>query len=50
MLYVKNCFVGNMMVVIDNGFGGVIFYEVCGYFLEVILVVKGNFVFVDKLG
>ncbi|EGT3848673.1 TldD/PmbA family protein [Clostridioides difficile] len=50
MLHAKNCPAGNMMVAIDNGFGGVIFHEACGHSLEATSVAKGNSVFADKLG
>lgn len=50
MLNAKNCPAGNMMVAIDNGFGGVIFHEACGHSLEATAVAKGNSVFADKLG
>ncbi|MEG1311263.1 MAG: TldD/PmbA family protein [Romboutsia sp.] len=49
MLNAKNCPAGNMMVAIDNGFGGVIFHEACGHSLEATAVAKGNSVFADKL-
>jgi len=41
---------GKMPVVIDNGFGGVIFHEACGHSLETTSVAKGASVFADKLG
>ena len=50
MLNAKNCPAGNMMVAIDNGFGGVIFHEACGHSLEATSVAKGNSVFAGKLG
>lgn len=50
MLNARNCPAGNMMVAIDNGFGGVIFHEACGHSLEATSVAKGNSVFSDKLG
>ncbi|MGG7176986.1 TldD/PmbA family protein [Clostridium paraputrificum] len=50
MLHAKNCPAGNMMVAIDNGFGGVIFHEACGHSLEATAVAKGNSVFANKLG
>lgn len=50
MLHAKNCPAGNMPVVIDNGFGGVIFHEACGHSLEASAVAKGNSVFANKLG
>ena len=50
MLHAKNCPAGNMTVVIDNGFGGVIFHEACGHALEATSVAKGNSVFANRLG
>jgi TldD protein len=50
MLHAKNCPAGNTTVVIDNGFGGVIFHEACGHSLEASAVAKGNSVFANKLG
>ncbi len=41
---------GKFPVVIDNGFGGVIFHEACGHSLETTSVAKGASVFADKLG
>ncbi len=37
-------------VVLDNGFGGVIFHEACGHGLETTSVANGASVFCDKLG
>lgn len=50
MLHAKDCPSGEMTVVIDNGFGGVIFHEACGHSLEATSVAKGNSVFCGKLG
>lgn len=44
------CPSGKMPVVIDNGFGGVIFHEACGHGLEATSVAKGTSVFTDKIG
>lgn len=44
------CPAGEMPVVIDNGFGGVIFHEACGHLLETTSVAKKASVFHDKLG
>ncbi len=41
---------GRMPVIIDNGFGGVIFHEACGHSLEATSVAKKTSVFADKLG
>jgi Predicted Zn-dependent proteases and their inactivated homologs len=41
---------GEMPVVIDNGFGGVIFHEASGHGLETTAVAKGASVFNGKLG
>lgn len=41
---------GTMPVVIENGFGGVIFHEACGHLLETTSVAKGASIFGDKLG
>lgn len=41
---------GEMPVVIDNSFGGVIFHEACGHGLETTAVAKNASVFCGKLG
>ena len=41
---------GKMPVIIDNGFGGVIFHEACGHGLEATSVAKGNSIFTGKIG
>lgn len=41
---------GEMPVIIDNGFGGVIFHEACGHGLETTAVAKEASVFCGKLG
>lgn len=41
---------GVMPVVLDNGFGGVIFHEACGHSLEATSVAFGNSEFTGKLG
>jgi TldD protein len=50
MLHAEMCPSGVMPVVIDNGFGGVIFHEACGHSLEATSVAKGHSVFSNKLG
>ena len=50
MLHAAECPAGVMPVVIDNGFGGVIFHEACGHSLEATSVAFGMSVFCDKLG
>lgn len=44
------CPAANMPVVIDNGFGGVIFHEACGHLLETTSVEKKSSVMWDKKG
>jgi len=41
---------GTMPVVIDNGFGGVIFHEACGHGLEATSVAKNLSVFANRIG
>lgn len=41
---------GSMPVIIENGFGGVIFHEACGHSLEATGVAKGMSVFAGKKG
>lgn len=50
MVQAKHCPSGRMPVIIDNGFGGVIFHEACGHGLEATAVAKNNSVFANKLG
>ncbi|MDO4565034.1 MAG: TldD/PmbA family protein [Clostridia bacterium] len=50
MLSGKECPAGNVPVVIDGGFGGVIFHEACGHSLEATSVSLGNSEFCGKLG
>lgn len=50
MLHAPVCPAGVMPVVIDNGFGGVIFHEACGHSLEATSVGIGMSEFCGKLG
>lgn len=50
MLGAGQCPSGKMTVVIDNGFGGVIFHEACGHSLEATAVARDASVFAGKLG
>ncbi len=50
MLGAQLCPAGRMPVVIDNGFGGVIFHEACGHGLEAAAVARNASVFAGKLG
>lgn len=50
MLGAKPCPAGRMPVVIDNGFGGVIFHEACGHSLEATAVARNASVFAGKMG
>lgn len=50
MFEAEECPSGTMDVIIDNGFGGVIFHEACGHALEATSVAKNQSVFAGKLG
>jgi len=50
MLDAQLCPSGRMPVIIDNGFGGVIFHEACGHSLEATSVAIKSSVFSDSLG
>lgn len=50
MLHAPDCPAGRLPVVIDGGFGGVIFHEACGHSLEATSVSRGNSEFCGKLG
>lgn len=49
MLKADLCPSGRMPVVIDNGFGGVIFHEACAHSLEASSIAKKTSTFVDKI-
>lgn len=50
LLFADECPSGTMPVIIDSGFGGVIFHEACGHALEASSVAKGQSVFCGKIG
>ena len=50
MLHAPVCPAGVYPVVIDSGFGGVIFHEACGHSLESTSVGRGNSEFCGKIG
>ncbi len=50
MLHAAECPAGRIPVVIDGGFGGVIFHEACGHSLEATSVARGNSEFCGRLG
>ncbi len=50
MIHAEYCPSGQMPVIIDNGFGGVIFHEACGHGLEATSVSKGTSVYTGKMG
>ena len=50
MLCAEECPSGKMPVIMDNGFGGVIFHEACGHGLEAVAIAKNSSVFANKLG
>ena len=50
MLHAPDCPAGYLPVVIDGGFGGVIFHEACGHSLEATQVGRGNSEFCGKVG
>jgi len=50
MIKADLCPGGPMPVIIDNGFGGVIFHEACAHSLEATCIAKGSSVFTGKLG
>lgn len=50
MLHAKPCPGGRMTVVVNNGFGGLMFHEACGHSLESSSVAKGTSEFSGRLG
>ena len=50
MLHARECPAAFLPVVIDGGFGGVIFHEACGHSLESTSVGRGNSEFCGKVG
>jgi TldD protein len=50
LIHAEHAPAGEMPVVIDSGFGGVIFHEACGHGLETTSVAKNASVFCGKLG
>lgn len=50
MLKADDCPSGKMPVIMDNGFGGVIFHEACGHGLEAAAISKSASVFTNKIG
>jgi len=50
MVNAKYCPSGKFPVIIDNGFGGVIFHEACGHGLEATSVAKGTSIYCNKIG
>lgn len=50
MVHAEYCPAGVMPVVVDNGFGGLMFHEACGHSLEASSVSKGISVFSSKMG
>ena len=50
MLSAPECPAGFFPVVVENGFGGVIFHEACGHSLETSAVAYGNSEFCGKIG
>lgn len=50
VLHAEPCPGGQMSVVVDNGFGGLLFHEACGHSLEATVIAKDASEFCGKLG
>lgn len=50
VLHSEPCPGGQMSVVVDNGFGGLVFHEACGHSLEATVIAKNASEFCGKLG
>lgn len=50
VLHSEPCPGGRMSVVVDNGFGGLLFHEACGHSLEATVIAKNSSEFCGKLG
>lgn len=50
LLSAKDAPAGKMPVILNNGFGGVIFHEACGHGLETTSIATGASIFTGKLG
>lgn len=50
VLHSEPCPGGQMSVVVDNGFGGLLFHEACGHSLEATVIAKDASEFCGKLG
>lgn len=48
-LYAKPCIGGELPVIVENGFGGVIFHEACGHAMEATSVAPGTSVLANDL-
>lgn len=50
MAMASYCPAGKFPVIVENGFGGLMFHEACGHSLEASAVSKGNSIFAEKIG
>ncbi|SHJ60082.1 TldD/PmbA family protein [Hespellia stercorisuis] len=50
ILHARECQGGQMSVVVDNGFGGLLFHEACGHSLEATVIARDSSEFCGKLG